>query len=175
MRMTEGMDEGEMLATKEIPVDPEETSASLFEKFEKKSGEFLIETLLAYEDGKIQLVPQNDAEATYCAKISKEDGLLDFSLSADETYHRYQAYTPWPGLYGFLDGKRVKLLEFRRTDKTFSISPGRLEAHGKSAYLGLASGILEVATIQLEGKSACPATEFLRGRGGGVGLKMGGL
>jgi methionyl-tRNA formyltransferase len=54
-------------------------------------------------------LPQDSALATYCTKIEKEDGLIDWSESSKSIYHKWQAYTPWPGIYTIYEGKRLLL------------------------------------------------------------------
>jgi methionyl-tRNA formyltransferase len=109
MKMSEGMDEGDMLKIRTISIALDETSGTLFEKFALISGSTLIQTLLELEHGGITPLPQNHEEATYCKKIEKEDGLIDWSKSAKEIYQMWQAYTPWPGIYTNFEGKRLLL------------------------------------------------------------------
>ena len=109
MKMSEGMDEGDILKIREIPIDENETSGTLFEKFAKISWPTLIQTLRELEHGGITPLPQDTTQATYCKKIEKEDGLIDWTKSARELYHKWQAYTPWPGIYTMYEGKRLLL------------------------------------------------------------------
>ena len=109
MQMSEGMDEGDILKIRTISIDERETSETLFEKFAFVSGPALIQTLRELEHGGITSLPQKHDEATYCKKIEKEDGLVDYSKSAEEIYHMWQAYTPWPGIYTMYEGKRLLL------------------------------------------------------------------
>ena len=109
MKMSEGMDEGDILKIRNIPIDEKETSETLFAKFATISGPTLIQTLLELEHWGITPLPQIHDEATYCKKIEKEDGLVDWTKSAKEIYHMWQAYTPWPGIYTMYDGKRLIL------------------------------------------------------------------
>lgn len=109
MKMSEGMDEGDILKIRTISLSEDETSGTLFEKFAKISGPTLIQTLLELEHGGITPLPQNHEAATYCKKIEKEDGLIDWSKSAKEIYQMWQAYTPWPGIYTIFEGKRLLL------------------------------------------------------------------
>lgn len=53
--------------------------------------------------------PQDHTQATYCKKIEKEDGLIDWNMSAKEIYQKWQAYAPWPGIYTMYEGKRIIL------------------------------------------------------------------
>lgn len=109
MEMSEGMDEGDILKIRSMSIDPTETSETLFEKFSHLSGPTLIQTLHELEHGGITPLTQNHEEATYCTKIEKEDGFVDWKKSAEEIYHMWQAYTPWPGIYTMFEGKRLLL------------------------------------------------------------------
>lgn len=125
MRMSAGMDEGDILAIEKITIDQSETSGTLFEKFAQISGRVLMETLVQYEKGDIVPIKQGDwipayagmtgieygkaPEISYCKKIEKEDGLIDWSRSAEKIYRMWQAYTPWPGIYTMYEGKRLIL------------------------------------------------------------------
>ncbi|MCH2188548.1 methionyl-tRNA formyltransferase, partial [Candidatus Gracilibacteria bacterium] len=98
MYMSEGMDEGDILKTQEVEIGPDDTSIDIFQKFEEIGPDLLIQTLDGVIQGKIDGIHQDDPQATYCGKISKEDGKIDFhTLSAKEIYARARAYTPWPG------------------------------------------------------------------------------
>ncbi len=109
MEMSEGMDEGDILKIREIEIDNQETTESLFEKFMKISGPTLIQTLRELETWGITPLPQDASRATYCKKIEKEDGLIDWTQSAKEIYQKWQAYTPWPGVFTHYEGKRLLL------------------------------------------------------------------
>jgi methionyl-tRNA formyltransferase len=107
MVMGEKMDDGDIIDIQKISIDSVETTASLFEKFAKVSGNFAAETLLKLD--KEELIPkvQDENQVTYCKKITKEEGLLDFTKSAEELYHLYQGFTPWPGVYTTFKGKKL--------------------------------------------------------------------
>jgi methionyl-tRNA formyltransferase len=116
MEMSEGMDEGDILKIRNIPIASDETSETLFAKFADISGPTLIQTLRELETWGITPLPQDDSQATYCKKIEKEDGLINWSRSAREIYRMWQAYTPWPGIYTIYEGKRF-LLEVVSSEK----------------------------------------------------------
>ncbi len=123
--MSEGMDEGDILKIREIPIDTRETSGTLFDKFSVISGRALIDTLHELEMGGITPLPQNNSEATYCKKIEKEDGLIDWSKSADTIYHMWQGYTPWPGIYTMHEGKRLLLEKVTYLKGSLSVIPAK--------------------------------------------------
>lgn len=103
MQMSAGMDEGAMLAVHTIDIAPDETSKTLFEKFAKVSGQVLCETLVSHFAGNIFPQEQKHEEATYCQKIEKTDGQIDWNESALKIYRKWQAYTPWPGIFTYFE------------------------------------------------------------------------
>lgn len=120
MKMSEGMDEGDILKIRTVTIERWETSGTLFDKFAQISWRTLIDTLLELEHGGITPISQDHTRATYCKKIEKEDGLIDWSMSAEELYHKWQAYTPWPGVFTYYEGKRLlleKVSLFRHSDE----------------------------------------------------------
>lgn len=96
MAMSEGMDEGDMIDSLPIPIDRDDTSASLFRKFSSVSGKFLVQTLHAHASGLRVPVPQDASLATYCRKILKEDARAQWHVPAETLFNRYRAYFPWP-------------------------------------------------------------------------------
>lgn len=166
MQMSEGMDEGDILKIRTISIDSDETSETLFAKFADVSGPTLIQTLHELEHGGITPLPQDSTQATYCKKIEKEDGLVDWRLSAKEIYQKWQAYTPWPGIYTMYEGKRLLLektnYEVRITkyeQKTWyviKLDDGRI---------GVVCGewILTLEQVKLEWKKSQNIRDFVNG------------
>ena len=126
MEMSEGMDEGDILKIREIPIDKNEMSGTLFEKFAEISGITLLDTLKELEHGGITPLPQDSKLATYCTKITKEDGLVSWDMTAKELYNKWQAYNPWPGIFTIYDEKRLLLERVDYMDEVNGIanSPG---------------------------------------------------
>ncbi len=165
MQMSEGMDEGDILKIREISIDSDETSETLFGKFAKISGPTLIQTLKELETGGITPLPQDEHQATYCKKIEKEDGLIDWSKSATEIYHQWQAYTPWPGIYTIYEGKRI-LLEIVEILESEKINTERgIVQKTEIGKIGILCGkwILGIKTVKLEGKKSQNIQDFLNG------------
>lgn len=107
MVMNEKMDEGDMIDVARITIAPDETTETLFGKFAEVCGTFAIDTIKRLNAGIIKPYAQDESEAAYCKKITKEEGLLDFRKSAKELYHLYQGLTPWPGVYSIYNGKKI--------------------------------------------------------------------
>ncbi|MBC7498278.1 methionyl-tRNA formyltransferase [Candidatus Gracilibacteria bacterium] len=179
MEMSEGMDEGDMLKVRTIEIDPTETSESLFAKFALVSGPTLIQTLRELETGGITPLPQDPAVATYCKKIDKEDGLIDWSKSAKEIYQMWQAYTPWPGIYTKYEGKRLKMEEiyfFRNDDMVDSTLASDDEIGAvirlPDNQIGVvcSDGILTLSQVKLEGKKSQSIKDFVNGNQKFIGV-----
>lgn len=96
MIMNEKMDEGDIIDIQKIAISAHETAETLFQKFAEVSGDFAIQTLRRLDRSELTPKSQDESGATYCKKISKEEGLLDFTKSAKDLYHLYQGLTPWP-------------------------------------------------------------------------------
>lgn len=164
MEMSEWMDEGDILKVRTIKIDPTETSESLFAKFALVSWPILIQTLWELETGGITPLPQDASLATYCKKIEKEDGLIDWSKTALDIYHQWQAYTPWPGIYTVYDGKRL-LLEMVSYDR--AIQSGNVGSVFKKedGTIGVICGEwgLILWQVKLEWKKSQHIKDFING------------
>lgn len=110
-QMVYELDAGDVLAAKEAPILPDETTRELRPRLVTLGSELLVEILPAFEDGTLSPVPQDHANATHTRKIKKEMGELSLSGDAIENWNRYRAYAESPGTYFFMqkDGKRVRV------------------------------------------------------------------
>ena len=112
MYMSQKMDEWDILQIAKIKVDKVDKSPDIFQKFVDIGPELLRGTLLGVQNWEIAWVSQDHSKATYCGKISKEDGEISFkNQSAEEIYNLYRAYTPWPWIYTYYQGKRIVIEE----------------------------------------------------------------
>ncbi len=168
MQMSEWMDEGDVLKIRTIPIDTWETSGTLFEKFAQVSWPTLLDALLELEHGGITPLPQDHAQATYCKKIEKENGLVDWSKSAKEIYHMWQAYTPWPGIFTHYEGKRLLLettnyeLWITNTGEVWQVT--RLE-DGRIGVV-CSEWVLTLEQVKLEWKKSQNIKDFVNGNQG---------
>ncbi|MCL0094783.1 methionyl-tRNA formyltransferase, partial [Dehalococcoidales bacterium] len=162
--MEKGLDTGPILARAQIPISPQDTTGSLTAKLSQIAARLLQEVLVSWERGEITPQPQNEAEASYCSSISKDEGEIDWHLPAIDIWRRVRAFHPWPGCYTWWQGRRLKIIEAVPLAEEKTVEVGRVVAltTGFGVYTG--DGILGVLTVQLEGKRAMAATEFLRGQ-----------
>lgn len=166
MYMSEGMDEWDMLRHGKIKVDNVDTSINVFEKFVEIGPDLLIKTLKWVLSGEVSAKPQNEDEATYCGKISREDGQVSFTKqTGKEIYDTYRAYTPWPGIYSFYNEKRFVLekIEFHHETAPW-VSPWMIIKNGKRyGIVCWDNTILELKQVKLEGKKSMDITSFING------------
>lgn len=162
MLMDEGMDSGQILALKEIPVSPEETCGSLSAKLSQVGADFLVETIIQFISGKITPIPQDNEDATYCGLIRKEDGRLDFNLSAEELERRIRAYQPWPGSYFEWNGKILIVHSVELSDSK-TLAPLERGILDKFPAVGTTSWELLLRMVQVPGKNVISGADFLNG------------
>jgi len=167
MLMDRGLDTGPVLAQAQIPILAMDTTGSLTAKLSLIAAQLLLEVLPRWWRGEITPQPQNEAEATYAGAFSKKDGEIDWHLPAPELWRRVRAFHPWPGCYTWWQGKQLKIIEAvpLSGERTFEV--GQVVALGKEEAgfgVGTGDGVLGVLRLQLEGKRAMSATDFLRGQ-----------
>ena len=177
MVMEKGLDTGPMLLTEELAIGPRETAAELSARLAFRGAALMIETLQGLESGELKAVAQPQDGVSYAPRITKEDGVVDWSLPAARIYDRLRAYTPWPGLSTGFRGEMIKL----RTGRALAGVARGSEAPG--TLLGLEDGALAVRcgegvfgieTLQRPGKKALSAGDFVNGLRPEPGERLGG-
>ena len=174
MLLEEGLDTGPVVAQRATKLLPGEMADALTLRLFQMGAELLQETAPRWIDGLISPSPQDDELATYTAKLSREDGRVDWREAAEMLCRRLRAYTPWPGLYTQLQGKRLRLLEVGELtqpmagkEKADASAPGVVGIHpGAPDAIAVGTGggtLLLVRRLQIEGRRAQNAAEFLRG------------
>ena len=150
---------------------------SLTAKLADAGARLLGEMLPLWLDRLITPRPQDESRTSYTSPITKEDGLVDWRLPAVDIWRRVRAFYPWPGCYTHWRGKLLRINEAVALHKEGGLAPGRVVAleSGQPAVVGVETGegILGLVSIQLEGKRAIAASEFLRGQRGFVGVILG--
>ena len=163
MLMDEGIDTGDMLAKRYIPIKDDDTAGSLFDKLALLGAELLVETLPKYLSGELKPQPQPEAGATYASMLKKEDGRLDFTQTAVELERRVRAFSPWPGTFFEWNSKPLKV--HRAHVDAGHPNPGsgtKLTVEGVPA-VGTGDGVLVLDEIQPAGKKPMDGKSFLMG------------
>jgi methionyl-tRNA formyltransferase len=159
MYMDEGLDTGDMLLKRSIPIAADETGGSLHDRLAEISPAALEEALHLLAAGEAPRIPQNPAEATYAPKLEREHGLIASTQPAEEIERKIRAFDPWPGSYTFLrddTGRERKVKIYRAILESSA---------GGAAGIRIAAsgGTLVLLDVQLEGKKRMNAAEFVRG------------
>lgn len=168
MHVDEGLDTGDVLLKKSIPIRRRDTGGSLHDRLAQLAPAALFEALTLLSRGAAPRIPQDSALATYAAKLGRENGLIDWSASPAQIDRKIRAMNPWPAAWTLLpapDGCLRKLKIFTAIQiRKCSGAPGevlRADKHGILVAAG--SGGLLLREVQLEGKKWMPARDFLTG------------
>jgi methionyl-tRNA formyltransferase len=174
MRIDVGMDTGEMLLQKEIPIAPDETTPQLSARLSELSGPLMAETLRALRDGTIQPKQQNHAEATTAPLLKKEDGRINWNLPAQTIYNRMRAFTPWPGAYTAFRGTTCQLTANSLLNSADnSACPASVTSTGAPGTIHIVNHqlivccggqtFLHISRVKPEGRKEISAQEFVNG------------
>ena len=177
MLMDAGMDTGAIVSQIIVGIEPQDTTESLTKRLAQAGVRLLGETLPLWFDHSLKPQPQDGSKATYTTPIAKEEGIINWQMSAEEISRRVRAFYPWPGCCTWWQGKLLKLLEAVPLHKDKDLLPGKVVAlaSGQPAVVGVETGdgILGLLRVQLEGKRALTAAEFLLGQRTFVGSTLG--
>jgi len=171
MLMDKGVDSGPILSQRRVAIDPEDTAESLTRKLAEVGAQLLEETLPLWLSRSITPRPQQ-GDATYTRLLSKEEGEIDWRLPAPEIWRRVRAFQPWPGCYTRWQGKMLKVLEVLPLPGG-QAQPGLVIPLG-AGQIGIQTGdgVLRLLRVQLEGRRAMTAEEFVRGQRGLIGALL---
>lgn len=168
MRLDAGLDTGPTFARVTTPIAQSDTAATLHARLAQMGAALLREALPDYLAGRRTPMPQPVDGVTHAPPLKKEEGRLDFARPAAVLERRIRAFTPWPGAFTHWRGQRLKVLE--ATVVEGSGEPGTLcGASAAGLDVVCAEGALRLVRLQLEGKRAMSASEFLAGRPASVG------
>ncbi len=171
MQMDEGLDTGALFSKIEVEIEKEDDIFSLTDKLAEAGGRELIRVLNQLPNGTIIPKPQNENEATYTGKITKKDGNIDWSNSAEELLCKARAYKGWPGLSSFYKGKKVffekiKIAEpiEKVDDCKHAASPGEIVFSDRSSFLvQTGKGLISPVELKVAGKGQMPVRAFIAG------------
>ena len=164
MRIDAGLDTGEVLMPREMPIGPEDTTETLSPKLAFLGADLMVETLRGLETGQVRPTPQDHSRATLAPILKKEDGRMDFTRSAKDLFNRLRAFQPWPGAFTIFKGKTLQVHRAQPVQHTIKLTPGTVAVEGTKLFLGCGEDTaLELIEIQLEGKRRMTAQEFISG------------
>jgi methionyl-tRNA formyltransferase len=167
-RMVREMDAGDMALQVRTPIGQEETAGELHDRLAQIGAGLFVEFLDRLEAGTINFAPQDSSQATFAPSLTKEDGQIDWTQAARQICLHIRAMCPWPGAYTHLKtaggDQRMTLLKASALEGKADARPGEVTEVTKDAFVVAAGeGRLRVERLQLSGKRAMDAAEFLRG------------
>jgi methionyl-tRNA formyltransferase len=155
MRMEEGLDTGPMLLRESVPITPHTTAATLHDALSELGARLILDALRDWPTP----IPQPEDGVTYAAKLTREDGKLDFTQPADMLDRRVRALTPWPGTFAQIGGETLKILAASPVPGTGA--PGTILDAQFTVACG--HGALRLTRVQRPGRPAVPGDAYLRG------------
>jgi len=163
MHMEEGLDTGGIYALQRLPITQVTTGPDLWAALAPMGAQLLVDTLPKIAAGLLKIVPQDDAKATYATKLSPDERIIDWRLSADVIDRQVRCFSPKPGARTCLNGKWLKIIRGTPLQDGIIRKPGTL-AHTDSLDVACSDGMLyRVLKVQPEGKKVMPVEAFLRG------------
>lgn len=165
MFMDEGLDTGPILMQQEVDILKGETAGQLHDRLSSLAPGLLIKTLQGLVKGTIEKKKQDDFLATYASKLTKEQGLLNWSWPAERLCGLIRGLDPWPGAFTYYNGKMLKLFGcFLADEGRAGSAPGRVKGlTEKGLEIETGQGAIIVSEIQSPGKKRLPVKEFLKG------------
>ena len=174
MRMDEGMDTGAMFLQARLEILPEDTAGTLAPRLAELGGRLLIETLARLKAGTLVPIKQDDQQATMAPLLKKEDGLMDWTMSAMTLTNRVRGLSPWPGAYTFLGAERWNIWKAVPQATVTTDTPGTIVAVNKqSIVVATGDGLLEIREIQTANSKRMAVAQFLAGHRVTVGQQLG--
>ena len=161
-----GVDQGDIILQRSVPIREEETAGELYDRLSYLGAKVLINTLELIIEGTAPRIPQNEESATHCPMLKKEDGQVDFEKPVKDVHNRIRGVTPWPGAFGKINGKVVKIWKVspEDTEKCFA-KPGEIVFSDREngMIVKCSDGCLKIEELQLPGGRKMTAKEFLVG------------
>lgn len=166
MQMDAGLDTGPMLSKVTVPISNEDTSASLYEKLAQLGPQALIESLLEIAAGTSRSEAQDDSQATYAKKLSKEEALIDWQQSALFIERCIRAFNPWPGTEFYVSEHRIKVWHAIAEQSLSNQTPGTILAADKQGILVQCGDqtTLRLLSLQPPGKKPMTCQDILNAR-----------
>ena len=162
-QLVEALDAGDVYASRVFDVPADATADVALEVLAAAGAPLTAEVVDAIEAGTARAQPQTGT-VTHAAKLTLEDGLLDFSRPLDEVYARFRGVTGEPGAHTSIDGARLKILDAHPADDSEQLAPGAMVGTKHEVLIGTGTTPLAVTRVQPAGKAAMAAADWWRGR-----------
>lgn len=174
MLMDEGMDTGPMLLQEPLEILPDDTAGTLAPRLAALGGRLLLDTITRLKAGTLTPKKQDDEQATLAPLLKKEDGLIDWTMSATMLANRVRGLSPWPGAYTFFAEERWNIWKAASNVSAATDKPGTIVAANKQAIqVATGDGLLDIHEIQTANSKRMSVAQFLAGHRVTVGVQLG--
>ncbi|MGA2903971.1 MAG: methionyl-tRNA formyltransferase [Candidatus Korobacteraceae bacterium] len=164
MRIDAGLDTGDILLQSEERIQPEDTAMTLAPRLAQSGADLMICTLAGLKNGTITQRPQDNTKATLAPILKREDGLIDFSRTAVDTWNRLRGFQPWPGAFTHFRGKTLQLHSATVVPEVAVVTAAHFTIENERLLLGFAHGsALDIHELQMEGRKRMSARDFING------------
>ena len=165
MYMDKGMDTGDIISQREIPISNDDTAETLHDKLSVLGRDLLLETLPSILNGTNSRTTQDEAEATYGFNITREDEHIDFSKTKRQIVNKVRGLNSWPGAYCILDDKILKVWKCREGERIYDLgTDGEITRIYDDGFgVKTSNGEVVFTEVQLEGKRKMAAKDFING------------
>ena len=170
MMMDEGIDTGDIIFTRSIPIEEDDTALSMFEKLSDLGASMITEAMEKIEKGEYSCTAQDEALSCYSPMIKKEMGEIDWKKPSTEIHNLVRGMYDWPIAYTKLGGKTLKI--YKSNKSNLSGSAGEIVCLSPLT-VACGEGSVEIVELQLEGKKRMDASSFLMGRKLEIGTVLG--
>ena len=168
------MDTGPILCQERVPIGPEDDYLTLEPRLAILGGRLLVDALEGLVSGRLTPRPQENAYATYCQRIEREDARIRWRQSAEAIWRQVRAYRAWPQAFTTWQGRILKVLRAMPLSTSSAPEPGTVVAL-PNGELGVAAeaGIVRLDEVTLEGRRLQSGADFLRGYPHLLGARLG--
>ena len=164
MYMAPGMDDGDIISQEKVTITEDETVGELHDQLSVLGRDLLLKTLPSILDGTNERIKQDESQVSLAKIIKKEDEIIDFEMDAQSVHNKIRGLNPFPGGYGILDGKRIKLFRSKVIDENSKKEPGTIIKVEKDGII-VQTGDKEIIILELQpvGKKKMTTKECLNG------------
>ncbi|MBL7002946.1 MAG: methionyl-tRNA formyltransferase [Gammaproteobacteria bacterium] len=160
MQMDKGLDTGDMLLTKKIPINQSTTAQSLHDELMDVGAKGIVEVLMLLQNKALNPVKQDDANSTYAHKMTKSEGRIDWQARALDIDRKIRAFFPWPGTTAVKNGKVIKIIA-AKLEANINGQAGTIIKHDNNGLLvACAEGAILVEQLQIPGKKRVMAKDL---------------
>ncbi len=175
IKLTSLMDAGPIVFQEKINIEDDDNAQSLSDKLFNLGAEMIVKILWRYLGGEIKPAIQDESAVSMTKLIDRDDGKVNWQKKATEIISQDKAFYPWPGIFSYLDNKRLKIVNLGLLEGDFSpnLVPGELFlGPNKGLAIKCSQGAIQLTSVQLEGKKEMSGQDFLRGQTDLIGKKL---